>query len=111
MEQAQEWVIENIKRIRKAKGWNQKDLAEQSNLTRSQFSLIESGKQQPGINILVRIAKALDIEVGELFLNPDVSKRSLQDKVEQLKQLPEKERSAIETMMDLAIQRQRDQER
>lgn len=111
MEQAHLWVIENIKAIRKAKGLSQKDLAEKSSLTPSQFSLIENGKQQPGINILVRIASALEVEVGEFFMNPDVSKRSFQDKLELMKNLPENERSAIETMIDIAIERQREKER
>lgn len=51
-----------IARLRKHKGLTQEQLAEKAKLTRINLSRIETGKYNPGLDILNRIANALDTE-------------------------------------------------
>ncbi|NVK65692.1 MAG: helix-turn-helix transcriptional regulator [Flavobacteriales bacterium] len=51
---------------RKKHGWTQEKFAELSGIERSSLARIESGGVNSTINKLRQIAKALDIEIGEL---------------------------------------------
>lgn len=52
---------------RDKRGWSQEDLAEASGVSTGQISLIESRKSAGSPETLEKLAKALQIEVGELF--------------------------------------------
>ncbi len=56
-----------IKELRIKKGLKQCDLADKLNMERSNFTRIESGKQRPNDENLVKIAQALNVEVKDLF--------------------------------------------
>jgi transcriptional regulator with XRE-family HTH domain len=57
-----------IKRLRKAKGWNKVELAKAADVTTAYISLLESGKKtNPSLDVLKRLAKALDVPVAELL--------------------------------------------
>lgn len=59
--------MENMKKLRKAKGLTQKELAQLVDLSESQISLIESGKRFPSFEALLKIAEALDCESTDLL--------------------------------------------
>ena len=59
--------MENLKKIRKAKGLTQKELAKLSDLSEAQISLIESGKRFPSYEALLKLAEALDCESADLL--------------------------------------------
>lgn len=60
-------ICENIRKIRIEKGLSQEELAKRSNTTKQYISILEKGKtKNPGITILKRIAKALDVSIEEL---------------------------------------------
>jgi len=61
--------VENmkIKLARVEKGLSQQELADRVEVTRQTIGLIEKGKYNPTINLCVRIAKALDKTLNELF--------------------------------------------
>jgi transcriptional regulator with XRE-family HTH domain len=56
-----------VKYFREQKNWSQEDLAEESGLHRTYISGIERGRRNPTIQILNRIAVALDIEPSLLL--------------------------------------------
>ena len=56
-----------IRSLRTSKNWSQYDLAETSDLERSQIARIELGKLNPKICSLKSIAEALDVSVSELL--------------------------------------------
>jgi transcriptional regulator with XRE-family HTH domain len=56
-----------IKNVRQVKELSQIGLAKSCNFEKATLSRIESGKSNPTVRTLVRIATALEIEVGELF--------------------------------------------
>ncbi len=57
----------NIKYYRKELKISQQELADRVEVTRQTVSLIELGKYNPTINLCIRIAKALDVDLNKLF--------------------------------------------
>lgn len=57
---------ENIRRIRLAKEMTQGDLCRKLEVDRAYMSNIESGKKNPTLSTIERIAKALNVSIGEL---------------------------------------------
>ena len=62
-------MVENIKikLARVEKGLSQQELANLVDATRQTIGLIEKGKYNPTINLCIRISKALDKSLNELF--------------------------------------------
>ena len=56
-----------ISSIRKSQGVSQEELAHRSEIDRSYMSAIERGTQNPGVMMMVKIAKAMGVPVSELF--------------------------------------------
>ena len=56
-----------FKLARVAKDLTQQELADQVQATRQTIGLIEKGKYNPSINLCIRIAKALDKTLDQLF--------------------------------------------
>ena len=56
-----------LKKHRKARGWDQNDLAEKANIARETISKIERGKCDPQISTLRAIAGAFGINPAELL--------------------------------------------
>jgi len=67
MIQASKLVGANIAKHRKKKGLTQEQLAQESGITSEYVSRLENQKENPTVNLLERIAKALSIEVIDLF--------------------------------------------
>ena len=59
----------NIKAERNRKVLTQAELAEMVDISESSLSLIERGIQTPSVFIVYDIAKALQIDINELFKN------------------------------------------
>ena len=60
-------ISTNIKLLRMEKGINQEQLAEQLHVTRQAVSSWETGKTQPDIEMLTRIAEYFDVSVERLI--------------------------------------------
>ena len=58
---------EKLKKIRRENGFSLEYLAKKTNLTRSFFSQVEKNKTSPSISSLIKIAAALEVNVGDLF--------------------------------------------
>jgi transcriptional regulator with XRE-family HTH domain len=56
-----------VKRLRQQREWNQTELAYHAGLAPSVISQIENGKRDPTARTLRKLARALDVEVGDLF--------------------------------------------
>jgi putative transcriptional regulator len=62
-------TVENVKMkvARAEKSLSQNDLADICDVTRQTIGLIEKGKYNPSINLCIKIAKALDKTLNDLF--------------------------------------------
>jgi transcriptional regulator with XRE-family HTH domain len=57
----------NLRRIRKQRGYSQEELAFRAEVHRTEISLLERGKRDPGVNMTLRLAGALGAAPGELL--------------------------------------------
>ena len=62
-----------VKRLRQAREWNQTELAFHAGLAPSVISEIENGKRDPSARTLRKLARALEVEVADLFPKTEAS--------------------------------------
>ncbi|MCK9435604.1 MAG: helix-turn-helix transcriptional regulator [Synergistaceae bacterium] len=60
-----------IKQLRISKKMTANELAESAGLGRPYISLIENGHATPSIDVLSKIAQALQVEIADLFSQPN----------------------------------------
>lgn len=60
----------NIQRLRRAREMSQEELSLRSGCTRGYLSGIETGKKNPSILFLAKLAKALKSDMTEFFIPP-----------------------------------------
>lgn len=65
-----EVFAQNLKKFRRAKGLSQEELAHLAGIDRTYVSLLERRIYSVTIDIVARLAKALDIEPSELLASP-----------------------------------------
>lgn len=63
-------VSRNIQRIRREKDLSQEEVAHRADIHQTYLSGVETGKRNPSILVVERIAKALGVDVSEIF-KPD----------------------------------------
>ena len=56
-----------IRYLRQQKNWSMEDLALEAEINRNYLCDLERGSRNPNVNVLNRIAKALDINLSTLF--------------------------------------------
>ena len=98
----------NIKRIREAKNLSQKEVIAAIDMGAAQYSRIEGGKTEPSVSTLERIAKALGVQLTELFaaeelLDVNSQDKTLMERVRLIDSLPEEEQQALFTMLDAFV--------
>lgn len=80
MEISKKHIGMRIKSIREGKKLTQEKLSEKADLNPIYLSNIERGKSNPTLDLLIRIAKALEVELWELFdYGHEVSQRELRE--------------------------------
>jgi transcriptional regulator with XRE-family HTH domain len=60
----------NLRRLRHEKGLSQEDLAYEAGVNRSYMSQLEKGASYPGLEIIGKLAKVLEVEPAELLRMP-----------------------------------------
>jgi len=60
-------VSRNIQRIRREKDLSQEEVAHRADIRQTYLSGVETGKRNPSILVVERIAKALGVDVSEIF--------------------------------------------
>ncbi|CEN29079.1 MAG: helix-turn-helix transcriptional regulator [Lactococcus sp.] len=58
----------NIKKLRKAMKFSQEDLARLTHSTRQSINAVENNKYDPSLDLAFKIAKALNVEVDDIFI-------------------------------------------
>ncbi len=67
MKTTKELLGARIKELRKARQLSQEQLSEKINIDSKHLSRIEVGKSYPSLDTLEKIAKALNVEIKDLF--------------------------------------------
>ncbi len=67
-------ISENIKLLRKKLGWSQEFLAEKTGVSAPYITQIEVGKRAPSLDIIEKLATALQVEYKVLFEPQDAAK-------------------------------------
>lgn len=102
-------IGKNIKKIREAKGLQQKEVALSSKVDSGNYSRIENDKSDPTLSTLVKIAKALGVPVAELFTADesfaDLNSidKSLMEKIALIEGLDKKEKAAFFIVLDAFV--------
>jgi len=61
----------NLRLLRTQRGLSQERLSIDADVARGYLSQLESEKVNPTLDVMERLAKALDVSVGALFTEPD----------------------------------------
>ncbi|WP_043923487.1 helix-turn-helix domain-containing protein [Leadbettera azotonutricia] len=76
------YVIEQIRGVRTRKGVSQLELSLKAHLSQSFLASIETGKKQPSVLTLIKIAQALNVSPRIFFPEPKgVSREQLKDEI------------------------------
>lgn len=67
-QELREYLSQNLKKYRKAKGWSQFDLAENAQISEQTVNSIEGLRLWPSDKTLSKIATALEVEIYRLFV-------------------------------------------
>lgn len=59
--------MKNLVNFRKAKGWSQKKLSDESGVSQTYISELEANKKQPTVIIAQKLATALNITLSDLI--------------------------------------------
>ena len=65
-----------LRAVRRQRGLTLESLAEQTGLTKSYLSKIERRQSTPSIAVALKVARALDVDVAQLFSDEAADERS-----------------------------------
>jgi transcriptional regulator with XRE-family HTH domain len=101
---------ENIKRLRKEKGWSQTQLAKKVGCHLSNITRIETGKYVPALETVTQIAKILDVPIDYLVNSTDgsseeirIEDQALSEKIKLLNTLDDEERFVVNKVIDAML--------
>ena len=104
-------IAQRIKQLRNIKKLSQKQVATEIGIDQGQYSRLESGKVEPTLASLQKIADVFEISLSELLKdNADLSEDvnlPLLEKVKLIDQLEPKERESLLNIIDMAISKKK----
>jgi len=81
-----------IRSLRESKGWTQQELGTQADVNYKFVGEIERGQQNPSLNVLVKIASALEVDLPDLlrFEHEASDRKEIESQIEKvLKTMPD----------------------
>jgi len=60
-------IGKRIQELRKARGLSQEKIAEKADISSTYLSRIECGRENPTLDMLIKLADALEVEIWEMF--------------------------------------------
>jgi transcriptional regulator with XRE-family HTH domain len=104
---------ERIKELRKEAGWSQGELADKVGTDARQISRYENGRITPSLDVVARIAEALNVSVDHLVFE-DVPRRALHapdhglgDRLADIGELGDEDRSHLLSVIDAFVTKNR----
>jgi transcriptional regulator with XRE-family HTH domain len=103
-------LSENIKKIRKKKGWSQKELGEMIGSHLSHINRIETGKQNPSLEVLIKLADALEVSIDSLvrgseedFKEIRIEDKNMAERIKLLNTMEPEDRKAVIRVIDAML--------
>lgn len=95
-------VGENLKRLRRDKGWTQTELAIKSKIGLAQISKIEKDKTDPKLSTIYQLINAFGCTSDALLIDTEKSNIDsvMAVALERVKQLPEKDKETLLAVID-----------
>lgn len=86
-------IGERIQEIRKKRKLSQEQVAERADISPNYLSRIECGKENPTLDMLIKLARALGIEMWEIFdFGHEVGLKEMKDTMNKLLKESEEEK-------------------
>jgi len=63
----------NIRELRRKRGWSQADLADQVGVSRNSINSIENGRFDPSLPLAFDIAEAFGLSIEEIFIREQIT--------------------------------------
>jgi transcriptional regulator with XRE-family HTH domain len=103
-----------LRELRKACGWSQADLADRLGYHLTHVNRIETGKQLPSLDFVVRAAREFGLSVDQLLAGREdgleevrLEDKELAERVKLIDTLDEREREALLTVIDSMLTKHR----
>ncbi len=103
-------LAENIRKIRKKKGWSQKELGEMIGSHLSHVNRIETGKYKPSLDVLKKIADALEVSLDFLVSEKEeelqevkIEDKTMSERIKLLNTLETEDRKAVIRVIDAML--------
>ena len=105
---------QRLKRLRQEREWSQQQLANKLKVHQKQISGYERGIHLPSAELLIRAAELFNVSLDYLVMERSddgrrvqISDRELLQKLEDLDQLPERDKATIKAVLDAFIVKHR----
>ena len=59
-------MAKRIQKLRDERGWSQVQLAAKAGISREYLARLETGRQDPRVSVLLKIARALKVKLSDL---------------------------------------------
>ncbi len=110
-------IGENIKKIRKDKGLQQKAIAVEVGLDQSNYNKIENSKREPSLEILQKLSTIFNLSVDEI-INPSdsiptavtIEDKTMTEKIRMIDQLDDVDKHVVFSMIDTMLTKKKFQD-
>lgn len=100
-------LAKNIKRLRKKMKWSQTQLAEQIGAHLSHINRIETGKYNPSLDVVQKLAQAFNVTIDYLVSDTEedfnevrIENKNLLEKIKLIDSLDDDDKSALMRVID-----------
>jgi transcriptional regulator with XRE-family HTH domain len=100
-------LADNLKRLRKKRGWSQTQLAEQIGSHLSHINRIETGKYNPSLDVVQKLAAVFDVTIDYLVSDTDedfkevrIEDKNLMERIKLIDSLEEDDKIALMRVID-----------
>ncbi|MBU1172734.1 MAG: helix-turn-helix domain-containing protein [Proteobacteria bacterium] len=100
-------LSQNLKKLRKKKGWSQSQLAEQIGSHLSHINRIETGKYNPSLDVIQKLASVFEVSIDYLVSDMEedykevkIENKGLMERIKLIDTLDEEDRVALIRIID-----------
>ena len=100
-------LADNLKRLRKKRGWSQTQLAEQIGSHLSHINRIETGKYNPSLDVVQKMAAVFDVTIDYLVSDTDedfkevrIEDKNLMERIKLIDSLEQDDKTALIRVID-----------